>query len=151
MLQVIELEEVRGATVLVFLGSADSAERPREPARHRHAREADELDLAVPYPDPVRLPALAVAFDVDVAVAVGAPWVNWDHETMPGVAIPALELAADVSGEQITCDVRRAIEHQSRLPFARLGPRQRLVKRLHRFAVAVFDRDVEAELVAGRR
>lgn len=150
-LQVVKLEYLGGLTEVAILNGADLAERTRTTACHGDARKPDRFDLRVADADAMRFPSLAIAIDVDVAMTVCAPRMDWHDKPMPGIAIPLLKLAADVPCKKVAGDVGRPIEHQSRLPFSGRGSRECLVKSLHRSAVTIFDCDVEPELPDWRR
>ena len=104
--------------VLALLGSVHRTKRRGPFAHHRDPGDADALDLGVAHANSLRLPSLAVALDVDVAVPIGSPRMHRKQKAVAGVAVARLELPANVAGEKIARDMRRAEEEQPSLPLA---------------------------------
>jgi len=107
---VVQLEEACRAAVVALLCRVHRAEGAGSFAHHGNPGEADALDFRIADPNALRLPALTIALDVDVAVPIGAPRMHGNEKAVPGVAVARLQLPADVTGEQIARDMRCAVE-----------------------------------------
>ena len=91
--------------VHTLLRGVDRAEGPDTLTHHRDPRETNALHFRVTDTNALRLPTIAVALDVDVAVSIPSPRMHGKDESVARVAVLHLELPTNVPSEQVARNV----------------------------------------------
>jgi len=145
LLEIVEIEHAHLLTNVTTIGRRDATEGPSAIRLHIHTCHAKAVFVSAMSANAMRLPARAVALDLDAALSIAAPWMHGQHEAVAGVAEARLQLAPKIPSVEVTRGVRRAPEEHARLAFASSGALEGRVKMVHRVSVSILDSNGQPE------